>query len=130
MQKVKITATTHPRLNVGYLYIYEKTSTGFRLTSLGGKHSVHFPTIGGSYGVQYTPVTGTQCKHVVLPHAPQPFHTETHVRIGERVAADLWREEYIGHSGAPAECAKFADEAVSAFLKRWEDGFFRGGVAA
>lgn len=116
----------HPRLNKGFTYNREVTGGGdWRFTSLGGKHSVLIDP--SEYRVRFEVVSA-------LTHAPKvgfpPFHTEPHVRIGERIAADLWRDEYTGYSGAPDECAELADQAARAFLKRWKDGFFRGEVEA
>lgn len=121
MIKVKITETNHPRINVGYLYLYENTTTGFRLTSLGGKHSVHF-THDCGYGVKYTPVKGS----FSVPTPNPEFNTEPHVRIGERIAADLWREAYV----AGDETVEVCDWVAVEFLKRWKEGFFRGEAKA
>lgn len=118
MQKVKIIATDHPRLNNGYVYTLEEATGGVRYTSLGGKHSV-FISEASDYAVMFEVVKDYE--HI---QADRTFHTEAHIRIGERIAAELWRSEYI-HSAE----TKWADAAAKAFLERWKSGFFRGESA-
>lgn len=119
MQKVKIISTTHPRLNAGFVYIREEVAgVGTRFTSLGGKHSV-FINLGHASSTVWEPVVGS-----AMTEAGRTFHTEPHVRIGERIAADLWKDEYLEQGEAKA------DWAAEAFLKRWQEGFFRGEAKA
>lgn len=118
MKKVKIITTDHPRLNTGYVYNLEEATGGSRFTSLGGKHSV-FISETSDYVVMYEVVKDYE--HI---QTGRTFHTETHIRIGERIAAELWRSEYI-HSDE----TKWADAAAKAFLERWKSGFFRGESA-
>lgn len=118
MQRVKITATNHPRLNVGFVYNREVCADGIRYTSLGGKHSV-FVRFDSESSNNWEPVVGS-----ALTEAGRTFHTEPHVRIGEHIAADLWKEQYLEQGEVKA------DWAAGAFLKRWKEGFFRGEVKA
>lgn len=124
MQKVKIISTTHPRLNAGFIYNREEVSgLGTRFTSLGGKHSV-FINIGHPSSTVWESVLGSKPDTPSLPE--RGFHTEPHVRIGERIAADLWRETYV----VGAETVEVCDWVATEFLKRWKEGLFRGEVQA
>lgn len=125
MQKVKIIATTHPRLNAGFVYNREEVSgLGTRFTSLGGKHSVFVNLGHASSTVWEHAVSGSP---IATPRLPERgFHTEPHVRIGERIAADLWRETYV----VGGETVEVCDWVATEFLKRWKEGFFRGEAQA
>lgn len=120
MKQVCITASTDPRLNVGYVYGYTKISPSIELySSLGGKMSVKVYT--DEHIVAWDELDEEDYRPMAAD-GPS-WANEMHVRIGERYAADIWKDAY-----AAGDELEDCDDASAEFLTRWKSGAFRYDV--